>query len=149
VPGALTMSPSAHAASASRRLPYPWKLGISCERVIRATKRPTVCEWSGIRRSLGSVIGMVAELDNFAQIAAASLDRERAAMLFGAAAQLRLEHEMTQSDHARSASQSTIAELRDAMGSSAFSAAWEQGVSMTTDQANDLALSIASATPTH
>jgi hypothetical protein len=92
---------------------------------------------------------MVAELDNFAQIAAASLDRERAMMLFGAAAQLRLEHEMTQSDHARSASQSTIAELRDAMGSSAFSAAWEQGVSMTTDQANDLALSIASATPTH
>jgi hypothetical protein len=35
---------------------------------------------------------MVAELDNFAQIAAASLDRERAMVLFGAAAQLRLEH---------------------------------------------------------
>jgi hypothetical protein len=115
----------------------------SVERMLGNIQRATElhAEALRIRQSLGSVIGMVTELENFARIAAASNQSERAAVLLGAAAQLRIEHDIAQSDHDRSRSQSIIVELRESMGSTAFSAAWEQGVALTTEAAAELALS--------
>ena len=95
-----------------------------------------------IRQSLGSIIGIGIELDAIAQIAAEGKRLETAAALFGAAASLRLEYDISPTPMTHAKSGASIALVRDALGPDSFSRAWERGVAMTTDEAIALALSM-------
>jgi tetratricopeptide (TPR) repeat protein len=93
-----------------------------------------------IRHSLWNVNGIANELEHLARVDA-SLERSQlAATLFGAAAGIRHEHDIADSPFTREANAKATDELRERMGAAAFSAAWEQGVSLSVDEAVELAL---------
>jgi predicted ATPase/DNA-binding XRE family transcriptional regulator len=100
-----------------------------------------------IRRDLRNMTGIIKELNSFGQICAATGDQERAATLFGAAARLQIDLGVTDSPDSRWPIESSIADVRTALGEREFAVAWERGADLSIEQAIDLALSLVLETP--
>ena len=93
-----------------------------------------------IRQSVRNMNGIMREINKFAQISAGIGELARAATLFGAAARLQMELGITDSPDSQRPIDAAIAGVREEMGAGEFSVAWEQGVTLTTDEAIELAL---------
>jgi predicted ATPase/transcriptional regulator with XRE-family HTH domain len=102
--------------------------------------RALLAEALGIRHSLRNVNGIANELEHLARVYADLERPELAATIFGAAAGIRHEFGMADSPFTREANARAVDSLRAGLGAAAFSTAWEDGVSLTLDEAVERAL---------
>ncbi|HZQ36629.1 MAG TPA: helix-turn-helix domain-containing protein [Dehalococcoidia bacterium] len=93
-----------------------------------------------LRREIGSVAGIAACLDGFAVDVAARGDSETATRLCGAAAALRAPIGAQLRMGIRELTENLIADLRGALGTTAFQSAWNAGQCLSEEQAIAIAL---------
>lgn len=103
----------------------------------RLIYRETIKDW----QELGNRPAIAHQLECFGFLAIADEEPQRAIKLFGAAEALREKAQSPMTDHERVEYDQSVAQLRSMLPEAEFNALWEEGKSMTMEQAIQLALS--------